>query len=53
MMVVILNVIIMALDGNLLSSEAKINLYYTIYFFNAIFILEFAIKMFGLGPLSI
>ena len=52
MMIVILNVLIMALDGNLLDPKTKIEVYKLNFFFNAVFILEFAVKIIGLGPLS-
>jgi len=53
MFVVILNVVIMALDGDLLDPATKLEIYKMNFFFNAIFILEFTVKIFGLGPISI
>lgn len=52
MMIVILNVLVMALDGNLLDTQTKIEVYKLNFFFNAVFILEFAVKIVGLGPIS-
>ena len=53
MIIVILNVIIMALDGNLIEDpKIKAEIYKTTYLFNSVFILEFIIKIIGLGPLS-
>jgi hypothetical protein len=48
---VIVNSIIMALDGNLLDPDANDALYTSNYFFNSIYILEFVIKFIGLGPM--
>lgn len=43
----------MALDGDLLDPATKLEIYKMNFFFNAIFILEFTVKIFGLGPISI
>lgn len=49
--VVLINAIIMAIDGNLLLPEQLSLLDFTKYIFNSIFIFEFIIKIIGMGPI--
>ena len=51
MILVIINALIMALDGNLFTPETYANISLSNYVFNAIFIAEFIIKFIGLGPI--
>ena len=50
-LVVCINAIFMALDGNLFTYEQIQNLNITNYVFNGIFIAEFILKFIGLGPI--
>jgi hypothetical protein len=49
--IVIVNAIIMSLDGNLLDPVVYDQIQVSNYIFNGIFIFEFVVKLFGLGPL--
>ena len=51
LLVVLINSIFMALDGNLFKPEVVNNLNISNYVFNSIFFLEYAVKFVGLSPL--
>ena len=51
LLVVLINSIFMALDGNLFKPEVLNNLNISNYVFNAIFFLEYVVKFVGLSPL--
>ena len=51
LLVVIINAVFMALDGNLFTPEQFIKLSISNYVFNGIFIAEFILKFIGLGPI--
>jgi hypothetical protein len=48
--IVIINAVIMAIDGNMLDPDMLVKVATINYAFNAIYILEFIIKFIGLGP---
>ncbi len=50
--IVVFNAILMALDGDLFDKTVKNELFQMNKFFNAVFILEFVVKIIGLGPIS-
>ena len=50
-LVVLINAIFMALDGNMFNPETYSNLNISNYVFNGIFFAEFIIKIIGLGPI--
>ncbi len=50
--IVIFNAVLMALDGDTLPLATKKELFKMNYFFNAVFLLEFSVKILGLGPIS-
>ena len=52
-LIVVLNALFMALDGDLFPVSVRIEFALLNYFFNAIFIFEFIVKMLGYGPISI
>ncbi len=51
LLVVIINAVFMALDGNLFTPEKYSKLNISNYVFNGIFIAEFVLKFIGLGPI--
>ena len=50
-LVVLINAVFMALDGNMFNPETYSNLNISNYVFNGIFFAEFIIKIIGLGPI--
>jgi len=42
----------MSVDGDNLNADEQKLIFKFNYFFNAVFILEFIVKIFGLGPIS-
>ena len=51
MILVVINALIMALDGNLFTPETYASISISNYVFNSIFIAEFIVKFIGLGPI--
>ena len=51
LLVVVVNSIFMAIDGNILKPEILNNLNSSNYFFNAVYMFEYMVKFIGLGPI--